>query len=542
MDKEKLAKHHFWILWILALVLLPVVMGMVWMSIASATEKRREEITKRLKEEEGAKPKGENFVKAMEAEKQILESRKFKDWNDAYAKQKGLIEWPATLAHLNQKYFGDSISDEDRNTLRKSEVYIPEFEALADLIKPTELTGGWQQVLRPVKWSNRPTDEDAWLALEDLCIQREMLRCVHDVNQLLAQLRDATNDFKEIDNKKDYYVLNELKESLKPVEGETVQRFVSPYWQLDFAISKAPQGKGGEFAIRGKLKNVSHRRLHVARIDFLLTMNDPKVQQSRPAVLTIESDYIKVADATSDNAISFNKTISATAPKALVYTVEQKLDPRFVPVKRLDKVVLGYHSHRTVDKPLVLCKMSEEAKKATPNPEPPPPDTNAPPAPGATGSQTVDKSISGIDRQRYVTCTDQVRRMPIGVVVTVDQAHVQDVLRAFANSRLRFQTTQMHLTHATMHGGTGSGGNVPAGPIPAPPPPRSGGEQRPGERPVPGGNLQPPALVTAPGAASGGTEESNANLVEMAIYGIASIYEKYPPKSATTPNAKDTPK
>ncbi len=44
--------------------------------------------------------------------------------------------------------------------------------------------------------------------------------------------------------------------------------------------------------------------------------------------------------------------------------VDLPLDPRFVPVKRLDKVVLGYHSHRTVDKPLVLCKMSEEAKKA----------------------------------------------------------------------------------------------------------------------------------------------------------------------------------
>src|SRR5262245_34171298 len=116
MDKEKLAKHHFWILWVLALVLLPVVMCMVWMGVAAATDKRREEVTKRLKEEDSAKPKGENLLKALDVEKQNLEGRKFKDWGLAYADQKGLIEWPAHLAHLNQRYFGDPMSDEDRNT------------------------------------------------------------------------------------------------------------------------------------------------------------------------------------------------------------------------------------------------------------------------------------------------------------------------------------------------------------------------------------------------------------------------------------------
>ena len=33
--------------------------------------------------------------------------------------------------------------------------------------------------------------------------------------------------------------------------------------------------------------------------------------------------------------------------------------------------------------------------------------------------------------------------MPIGMVLIVDQAHVQDVLTSFARSRLRFQITQV---------------------------------------------------------------------------------------------------
>ena len=35
--------------------------------------------------------------------------------------------------------------------------------------------------------------------------------------------------------------------------------------------------------------------------------------------------------------------------------------------------------------------------------------------------------------------------MPIGMVLIVDQGHVQDVLRALANSRLRFCDTQIHI-------------------------------------------------------------------------------------------------
>src|SRR5207302_9443295 len=61
-----------------------------------------------------------------------------------------------------------------------------------------------------------------------------------------------------------------------------------------------------------------------------------------------------------------------------------------------------------------------------------------------SGSGGGNVSSNGFVRDRYLHRTEQVRRMPIAVVMVVDQAHVQDVQRAFANSRLRFQNVQVH--------------------------------------------------------------------------------------------------
>ena len=36
-------------------------------------------------------------------------------------------------------------------------------------------------------FSKTPTPEEAWLALEDLCVEREVLRDIHAVNQMIAE-------------------------------------------------------------------------------------------------------------------------------------------------------------------------------------------------------------------------------------------------------------------------------------------------------------------------------------------------------------------
>jgi hypothetical protein len=47
-------------------------------------------------------------------------------------------------------------------------------------------------------------------------------------------------------------------------------------------------------------------------------------------------------------------------------------------------------------------------------------------------------------------------------------------------------------------------------------------------------------MATEGQAADAGTDELAANLIEVAIYGVASLYERYPPKDPTA-NTTTTP-
>src|SRR5262249_10886935 len=49
----------------------------------------------------------------------------------------------------------------------------------------------------------------------------------------------------------------------------------------------------------------------------------------------------------------------------------------------------------------------------------------------------------GINLKRYVQVTPQVRRMPVAINMTIDQACIEDLVSHFVNSRLRFQPTQV---------------------------------------------------------------------------------------------------
>src|SRR6185295_2505097 len=64
---------------------------------------------------------------------------------------------------------------------------------------------------------------------------------------------------------------------------------------------------------------------------------------------------------------------------------------------------------------------------------------------GGTENTAPDLTPNGISRSRYIDVTDQVRRMPVSVVMVIDQSYLQDVLAAFSNSdHMRYQITQYH--------------------------------------------------------------------------------------------------
>jgi hypothetical protein len=587
MEQKGWKKHHFWILLSLAIVLVPISCMGTMFSVGGQAQERAKKIEDEQKSLKGQTVKSDGYREQLDAQKTELQAQKTRVWKEAYKAQDGLIQWPQALSHLNtlaeqnKLFFGDPINDQDRNMFMQASVYLGEYDRLPDVILPTEFPErNWRSVLRYVTdFKTMPTPEEVWLALEDLCVQREVLRDIHAVNQMLAEFLPvpmppkepakpkgaAAEEKKRYDyewgeylKKKEAYdaakrkVDDELKAELKPQSNEHAFRFISPYWQLDIVAGRPAGGKAGELAFRGKLTNTSPRRQNVAEIGFRVWLTDPKRSNAEYVVLPVQAEYLAAGA-----SVDFAATRTGQAdPSLTIYKVEQKLDTRYVPVKRLDVLRLDYPSNRFAGKGLVAAAVSDDAKKNAPAPPPPSGPTLGTAANAA--APNLDNTPNGIPRLRYLERTEQVRRMPVAMVMIVDQAHVQDVLRALSNSRLRFQNTQVHYerfrgvisleepspigelnTPATapptgapaggsrmkprgddMVGGLkiglgGPGGRGPGGEI----------ERGPRQRPPTGGYFPTPSHGDV------SMEEENNNLVELTVYGLISLYERFPPRS-----------
>lgn len=209
---------------------------------------------------------------------------------------------------------------------------------------------------------------------------------------------------------------------------------------------------------------------------------------------------------------------------------------------------------------------------------------------GKGGASATDKDFTpnGIPRKRYVLSNNQVRRLPFAFTILVDQAHRNEVLSAMANSRLRVQTTQSYWAHNDVPAGTagttgtpsipstlggggrlfipgdteGSGSARPGsgklsgirpsgggsdgprgtgGPTVGGGPPMggsggSGGPRGSGGPGGPRGDMPPMGGDgTVPGgeqgdAAADSAAEANRNLVKLTVYGVAALFERYPPR------------
>src|SRR5205085_5878375 len=108
-------------------------------------------------------------------------------------------------------------------------------------------------------------------------------------------------------------------------------------------------------------------------------------------------------------------------------------------------------------------------------------------------------------RNRYWEFTRESRRSPVSLALIVDQDHIHRVQTAFANSKLRFLTTQVLLNRYTSS-------LRPQLPVV---------DTRTGFGPSGRGPFFQPAVAA-------GTDDMETN-VEMVIYGIVTLYERYPP-------------
>jgi hypothetical protein len=576
MDKQTLKKHHFWILLALSVPLVFVVLAGTVFGVGSAAVEAKSKIDKRNKELTDAAPKCQAYLDNLDKQKSELETQRNRVWSEVYKAQAGLIHWPARLARLDRAYFGDKVAEDDRAIFRENDVYLKEYEELPAIIAPTKFAGnGWNSVLRyRPSWNTLPTSEDCWLAIEDLCVQREILEDIHNVNQLLArflpvpQLPDETglDDKTKKEHAAAYEaekakVEKEVRENLKAKDDEVVGRFISPYWTLDLAVTRGT-GTKPEMIFRGKLTNHTDRRQNVAKVNFHVWLSDPATG-NQPVNVPVQSEFVAAGE-----TIAFDDIHVTTASRASkIFAVEQVLDLRYAPVKRVERLVLGYEGHRYGDQRLVApegpaFKEAKDAEGAA--------NTGAPPDPlgrAAAGANAGPKTTSanGLERDRYLHRTEQVRRMPIGVVLIVDEAHVQDVQRAFANSHLRFQNVQFHWTRyrggidlgewnstptlSTPGGIAGANAGGPRGetfvgprnlaPTQPSTGPGTGGVPLGPVRPNIGGGPTTPSTGpgAAPGAATSAGTETMPSLVELTVYGIASLYERFPPRPAQQPGA-----
>src|SRR5260370_20182456 len=177
MDKQKLAKHHFWILLgvftLLAVVLLIAVPIGVGGQIVEK-EKKYDEMAKKL---DGAKQvKSDHYLAELDAQKDKLGTQRGRIHNEMFRRQRDLLAFPGDLyERYKNKEFGAPLDQNDRLAYRSEEVYGAQYQEMAELIKPTEFSPNAESVLMPVTWGEEiaPSDEEVWLSLEDLRVRRE---------------------------------------------------------------------------------------------------------------------------------------------------------------------------------------------------------------------------------------------------------------------------------------------------------------------------------------------------------------------------------
>src|SRR5262249_2539749 len=136
--------------------------------------------------------------------------------------------------------------------------------------------------------------------------------------------------------------------------------------------------------------------------------------------------------------------------------------------------------------------------------------------------------VTSLALLRYISVTEHVRHMPIAVVLIADQSHVQDVLSAFANSRLRFQTTQVRMLHRRD--------------IKIALPKSSDADKGKSSKDKSSLQTQPTSPGGGGGKAQAAEDLPDPNLVEVVVYGIASLYERFKPKQTAAAAEATKPK
>jgi hypothetical protein len=433
------------------------------------------------------------------------------------------------ITYLKGKYFFDPLTDSEQDSY--AAVYKNQFQEIFEQVDPVHVDkkkGILQGVVQFPNWVYKEGDElppnaqffrhvakkwdinqdfsnEAWMAQEDLWVQREIYRIVREAN-------DAVSKF-----------------TGKAVDGlGKTATFTNPYWELTMTAA-------GKKKLDVKIKNLLPRR---QKLDLAFRLQlQKKVNTVNPEIMFIGGEP-RGPKGSSDDTLELKYDVQEQAATG-IYDVEQVINWETAAVKRIDHIALGSiaggdccHSHRTFPEGLKPFRETKGKEGAAPEKGP---DGGKFPDPkmmmvqpkdfrGGKGGE-ANGTPHGLHADRYLEKPSrQTRQIPIGVALIVDQEHVDRVLLAFSKSKLRFRTTQVILNwypHSVRpnvavsepkgkdffkgKGFPGGEGVAPFGPF--------GG---------PLGGMRQPAPPSA-----GGEQEAN---MELVIYGIVTLYERYPPR------------
>ncbi|MCS6863551.1 MAG: hypothetical protein RMJ56_17485 [Gemmataceae bacterium] len=405
--------------------------------------------------------------------------------------------------------------------------------------------------------------------------------------------------------------------------------FRNRIWAIELRIER----EGNAQKLSGKLINLTDR-LQLMGVNSIMKLNvyftrDPAEQpmvfkiggESLPGVG--EKKLVRL-DGKKEQEVPANELpivftpehiIPATLTAREIVRVEQVFDTRTVPVKRIDALIVGHKyalDSSRADKELVPAPAFEKdpepgsgttgAEGSGDNPAPKGPSGAVGPigpvGPIGTGGPGGYGSVPGpgmqqpriglpmgggpiaqvidANKKRYLTANNEVRRLPVAIMLIVDQEYIPDIIMAFANSPLQFQMTQVLWNRfrdklegigPTASSGSLGGGVVyapgtstlgtlgyegdfdkgpralptspqpinpigigPVSPIAIPPGgPGIGPGSGPGRDPYGGSFTDPNAPYgSTSGLPTVTDSQITAGLVELTIYGIVSLYEKYP--------------
>jgi hypothetical protein len=600
MKNDALKKHHFWIVGGVSLLLSLLVFVFVGADVDAAIEKKTSDIKGVKSTVDGARAPGKVALDAIEEEKKKLEKTRSDLWKANWEAQKAFFTWPVTTERLFDSYntikFGDALPNFDdykTDIFKRESVYKELYEAMAKSVAPTQFLGGWQAVLGErfvAQWQDKkPEARQLWLAMEDVWVQRALLQPIEQINtaaanfvRMQAEAAPLKQSFATDIWKLDLEVVDQapskiLKGKLRNLTKQMQLLGTGGAMTLKVWLDKNLDLPPFEFKIEGEYVP--------GETEIVIPMMASHVIPLGTAVTEIFQVRLVLDERTVPirqiNTLSLkwlnSKDFRASAKEPTVPPEFWKDDPAAagdlgVPGAPGAPAAPGGAAGASppANPAAILGAAAARGEGLSPRGFGQPTGATGS-ASGTAANKTLTDAVDA-QRKRYIEVTGQLRRMPVAIQVVCDQRVMQDVMVAYANSPLRLQIVQYQfsryrgpLASESATGSAVAAGAGPAGDVgPAvsgsigdgllsrrgetgrralegavSPAPSTGDGAAPPAN-VRGGEYPPPSGI--PGLVGGSLSsvseaQANSSLVELQIYGIVTLYEKFDDKPATAPGA-----